>query len=93
MMTARLTRHAEARAQQRAVPVFVVDLLRDYGVAVHHEGAEVWFADKAARKRIRREVGNRINVAIEPFLDAYVVCGNDGEVITVGWRTGRLKRP
>ena len=88
-----LTHHAEARSQQRSIPPFVAGLLRDYGAAVHHQGAEVWFADKPARKRIRHEVGNRIYAAIERFLDAYVVCGDDGAMITLGWRTGRLKQP
>ena len=52
-----------------------------------------WYADKATRKRIRHEVGKRIYPTIEPYLDAYVVDSNDGKAITLGWRTGRLKRP
>jgi hypothetical protein len=88
-----LTHHAETRSQQRSIPPFVVNLLRDYGASVHHQGAEVLFADKLARKRIRHDVGKRIYPTIEPYLDAYVVDSNDRNTITVGWRTGRLKRP
>ncbi|WP_198368467.1 hypothetical protein [Roseomonas rosulenta] len=88
-----MTRHATARSQGRAIPPFVVSLLLDHGSDLRHDGAEVRFVDKAARRRIRRELGDRIHAAIEPYLDAYVVCSDDGRIITTGWRVQRLKRP
>ncbi|HYZ32048.1 MAG TPA: hypothetical protein VE684_07160 [Crenalkalicoccus sp.] len=39
----------------------------------------------------RRELGGRIYGAIEELLDAYVVCADDGRVITVGWRRERIR--
>ena len=86
------TRHAAVRRQQRAIPAFVVDLLVKEGASMRHAGAEVYYTDKDARRRIRRELGDRIHAAIEGYLDAYVVCGDDGRVITTGWRTCRLRR-
>jgi len=88
-----LTCHASARSQQRSIPPFAIKLLLEYGASMRHQGAEVWFIYKAARRRIRREVGCHFHSAIERFLDAYVVRGDDGQVITVGWRIGRLKHP
>jgi hypothetical protein len=87
------TRHAEMRRQQRAISPFVVSLLRDYGVGMRHDGAEVRFFDKASRRRVRSELGIRIYAAIEPQLDAYAVLSAEGTLITTAWRLKRLKRP
>lgn len=86
------TRHAAVRRQQRAISSFVVGLLMDQGASMRHDGAEVYYADKEARRRIRRTLGDRIHAAVEGYLDAYVVCADDGQVITTGWRTARLRR-
>ncbi|MGG5890698.1 hypothetical protein ACLF3G_26745 [Falsiroseomonas sp. HC035] len=87
------TRHASVRRQQRAIPAFVVGLLMDQGACMRHQGAEVYYADKAARRRIRRSLGCRIHAIVETYLDAYVVCGDDGHVVTTAWRTQRLRKP
>lgn len=75
------------------MPPFAVGLLLDYGAAMRHDGAEVRFVDKAARRLIRREIGGGEHAAVENFLHGYVVRGDDGQVITIGWRNGRLKHP
>lgn len=54
-----LTRHATHRMQQRAVPEMIVEILERYGSAMHHEGAEVLFIDKSARKRIAAAFGGQ----------------------------------
>ena len=86
------TRHATTRRQGRGIPAFVVNLLLEEGTSMRHDGADVFYIDKEARRRIRRTLGDRIHAAIERYLDAYVVCGDDGRVITAAWRTCRLNR-
>ena len=91
-MSITMTRHAEARAQQRSIPPFVMSLLIEHGTNLRQGAADICFLDKEARRRIKRELGERIHAAIEPYLDAYVVCSDDGAVITASWRTQRFKR-
>jgi hypothetical protein len=86
------TRHATARLQGRGIPPFVVNLLVEQGACMRHDGAEVFYIDKEARRRIRRSLGDRIHAALEGYLDAYVVLGDDGRVVTAAWRTRRLRR-
>jgi hypothetical protein len=86
------TRHATARRQGRGIPPFVVNLLVEQGACARHDGADVFYIDKEARRRIRRALGDRIHAALESYLDAYVVLGDDGRVVTAAWRTRRLRR-
>lgn len=89
-----MTKHAQARAQQRAIPPFIVDLLLAFGAEAHHHGAEVLYFDKEARRRMRHHLGDRILQAIgDQMLDTYAVVGEGGRVVTVAHRTRRLKRP
>ena len=93
-MSSVMTIHAERRHQQRAIPSLVTSLLVDYGTCVRHGGADVHYIDRQARKRLRKAVGGDRNLAlIEPWLNTYVVIGDDGAIITVGRRQTRLKRP
>lgn len=86
-----MTRHVQARAQQRAIPPFIVDLLLAFGTETRHRGAEVRYFDKEARRRLRHHLGDRILRLIgEQVLDTY---GDGGQVVTVAHRTRRLRRP
>ncbi len=91
-MELRETRHATVRRQGRGIPPFVIDLLLEQGACARHAGADVYYLDKAARRRLRRALGDRIHAALEAYLDAYVVLGDDGRVVTAAWRTRRLRR-
>ena len=62
----------------------------DYGRCAHRHGAKVYFLDKAGRKELKREFGSKVYARIEDQLDVYVV--EDGAVITVAHRLGRMKR-
>lgn len=87
-----LTRHATHRMQQRAVPEMIVEILERYGSAMHHEGAEVLFIDKSARKRIAAAFGGQRSARmLEPWFNTYA-CISDGHVVTVRRRKTRLKR-
>lgn len=90
MTDLRLTEHARARMQQRAIPPAVVEALLAYGREEHdHRGATIVFFNKAARRRLERE---RLDRILDRHLDAYAVVAETGEVITVGHRDKRIHR-
>lgn len=87
-----ITKHATQRMQQRAIPQLALEMFERFASSMRHEGADILFMDKAARKRMAKAFGGqRACRVLEPWLNAYV-CVEDGVVITVAHRTGRLKR-
>jgi hypothetical protein len=88
-----VTRHAAARLQQRAIPPFMVELLERFGSAMRCDGAERLFFDKAARKRLEHHMGGRRSLRrVEPWLNVYLVIGDNGRLVTAAHRTRRLNR-
>ena len=88
-----LTHHASVRLQQRAIPPFMVELLERFGTTMRCDGAERLFFDKAARKRLERHLGGHRSLRhVEPWLNVYVVIGDNGRLVTVGHRSKRLNR-
>lgn len=90
--TTLLSRHARVRMAQRALPPAAIDLVLDYGACVRVRGADSYFFDKAARQRVRRQLGAAVARRAERYMNAYAVVGDDGAVITAAWRTRRLRR-
>lgn len=87
-----MTRHAICRSQQRSIPPFAIKLFERYGSVCRHDGADVFFMDKKARKQIAGDFGGtRALRFVEPLLNAYAVVEN-GKAITLAHRTKRLKR-
>lgn len=90
----RASKHCRARMQQRAIPSLVATLLLDHGSRMRHNGAEILFVDKVARKHIRRAVGGDRNMrTIEKWFSTYLVVADDGTLVTAAHRTHRLRRP
>jgi hypothetical protein len=84
-----ISKHAERRLQQRAIPGIVLEWLLNYGAHIQQNGSEVIIFDKQSRRGLQRYLG-RIYGRIEGFLDAYAVMSPDGTVITVGHRHERI---
>jgi hypothetical protein len=90
----KMTRHAERRIQQRAIPGLVTQLLLDFGSRMRRHGADVVFIDKLARRELCRAVGGDRNMrTIEPWLGTYFVVADDGTLVTAAHRTRRLQKP
>ena len=91
-MDACITKHAEARMQQRGVTQEALDLLLDYGArAPAGKGAEIVYFDKKARDRLMKKSGSR---AIRPGskqLKSYAVC-KGAMIVTVGKLYRRVRR-
>lgn len=92
MLPAALTRHADTRRQQRGLPRAVIEWLQRFGAEEHDKrGAVIRYFDKAARRRLEKELGRAVVRRMDSFLDAYLV-EHDGQVLTIGHRTQRLWR-
>lgn len=88
-----LTRHAADRLQQRGIPPIVVELLDRFGAAERATGAERLYFDRRAEKEMREFLGGARSMrVVEPWLNAYAVIADNGEVITVGHRQRRFRR-
>jgi len=86
------THHAQLRAQQRAIPPLLVDLLLQFGRQEKSgDGTSKYFFDKEARRKLRAYAGAMAR-SIEEHLDVYVVVGAMQELITVAHRDERIRR-
>jgi len=86
-----LTKHAEIRMQQRAIPNLIVDWLIDYGeVAYAKHGVTKHSFSKKSIRNIKRVAGHSISAYINDYRNAYVVVVDD-KVITTAWRQKRMK--
>ena len=86
-----LTHHAEARMQQRGIPMAAVDALLTFGHRRRHKGADVYYLDKRTRTRMAFELGRDRYRKLEKSLDSYLVVSDEGEVITAAHRLQRLR--
>lgn len=87
------TAHAEQRHQAGATLTLWESLVLDYGARVRSGGAELVFLDKAARKRISREVGGQRGMRpFDRWTSQYLVVADDGRIVTAAPRTRRIKR-
>lgn len=85
------TKHAEIRAQQRAIPPLVDQWLDDYGCEEYDgHGGIIIFFNKDSRKKMERDFGHRPVALFSQYLNTYKVNSMDGHTITVGHRTCRI---
>lgn len=85
-----MTKHAQVRSQQRAIPPMLIDLLLQFG-ASERAGAGVSkvFFDKTSRRRVKAYAGPLASL-LEDHLDVYAVVNDDQTIITTGHRTVRF---
>jgi hypothetical protein len=87
-----VSRHAQARMQQRGIARSAVDCLLDYGREHHdHHGAVIVMLDRASMRRLAR-VGAVRAGELDAMRRLYAVVTNDGCICTVGHRSRRLRR-
>lgn len=89
-----ITRHAAARAQQRAIPPLIDRCLSEFGDEEYdgHGGIRLYFSRRSIRA-MERSFGRKPVALMERYLRAYKVesCA-DGATITTGWVTRHLRR-
>jgi hypothetical protein len=87
-----MTRHAQQRSQQRAIPPLVIDLLLQFGCGESAGGgARKLFFDRKARRRVHAYAGP-VAPLLDEHLDVYAVIAPDDSIITVGHRLERVRR-
>lgn len=88
-----MSRHAEARSRQRGIPLDAIELILDFGREEQSfDNCQVVYMDKQARRRAREALGRAAYAQIEARLDAAVVIGDRGSVVTCMHRKGRIYR-
>ncbi len=85
-----ITHHAQTRMQSRSISPEAIDALLMFGEARRRRGADVYYLDRRARSRIEKTLGREGIKHLEKSLDAYVVVGDDGDIITAAHRRQRL---
>lgn len=88
------TKHAKARAQQRAIPLIVHRLLDEFGEEEHdgHGAIRVYFSHRSVRK-MEQAFGRQPVRLLKRYLHAYKVESSDnGATITNGWQMKHLRR-
>ena len=86
-----VTSHARVCMRQRGIDVEALGCILDYGrEAFDHRGGVVLYFDKAARRRLARELPGRKD--LERVARCYAVLSAEGEVVTVGHRYRRIVR-
>lgn len=88
-----LTQHAMIRMQQRGIGRLTIDYLLDHGRETYSNGgAKIIYFDKHTRLKLMANVSKSDRVVLEKQSDAYLIIGEDGNVVTVGHRTKRLAK-
>lgn len=87
------TIHAEKRTQQRCIPPLIIDWLYQFGAEQYDSrGVITRYFNKASKKQAMQKAGKPIVKALSRYMDSYLVEGNNGKIITVGYRYKRIKR-
>lgn len=89
-MNISVTNHANKRMQQRSIPKAVIEWLLDFGTRERSGSGEIVFFDKKGKKQLYQELGPQIVKSVSRFLDVYAVLGDDGCLVTTGYRYKRI---
>lgn len=86
-----MTRHASIRQQQRSIPPMIIEFLINYGVCEQAgDGTSKHYFDKQSKRRLKAYVG-QLSGLIEEYLNCYAVVCPEGRIVTVAYRTERIK--
>lgn len=88
-----ITAHAAQRLQQRAIPIFVVELLLEHGTPSRCGDADRFSFDRIARDSLADDLNGVRNMKdIERWLDVYAVVGDNARLVTAAHKTKRRRR-
>lgn len=80
------SRHARARAQQRAIPPLIIDWLLKYGCRTPTHGRSRVTFDRNARRELEAECGKQAVGLLSKYMSvALVISDEDETVITTYW--------
>jgi hypothetical protein len=91
-MNVTVSHHAQIRMQQRAITADMFESLLNFGqVKFNGQGTEILTFPKKVVKHLKKELNHKVFMKIERHLNLYAIMSSDGELITTGYRTKRLK--
>jgi len=91
-MNVTVSHHAQIRMQQRAITADMLESLLYFGqVKFNGQGTEILTFPKKVVKHLKKELNHKVFMKIERHLNLYAIMSSDGELITTGYRTKRLK--
>jgi hypothetical protein len=91
-MNVTVSNHAQIRMQQRAITADMLESLLNFGqVKFNGQGTEILTFPKKVVKHLKKELNHKVFMKIERHLNLYAIMSSDGELITTGYRTKRLK--
>ena len=91
-MNVTVSHHAQIRMQQRAITADMLESLLDFGqVKFNGQGTEILTFPKKVVTHLKKELNHKVFMKIERHLNLYAIMSSDGELITTGYRTKRLK--
>ena len=91
-MNVTVSHHAQIRMQQRAITADMLESLLDFGqVKFNGQGTEILTFPKKVVKHLKKDLNHKVFMKIERHLNLYAIMSSDGELITTGYRTKRLK--
>ena len=91
-MNVTVSQHAKIRMQQRAISEDMLESLLDFGqVKFNGQGTEILTFPKKVVKHLKKELNHKVFMKIERHLNLYAIMSTNGELITTGYRTKRLK--
>ena len=91
-MNVTVSHHAQIRMQQRAITADMLESVLDFGqVKFNGQGTEILTFPKKVVKHLKKELNHKVFMKIERHLNLYAIMSSDGELITTGYRTKRLK--
>jgi len=86
-----MTKHAQTRSQQRAIPPLIIEWLCKYGCRLQGmNGTTVCFFDRESRRCLGSEVGHVVVRRLSDMMDTYLVLSGDS-IVTIGHRYKPLK--
>lgn len=86
-----LTTHAQTRMRQRAISPVFIDWLEQFGSVEPQEGAELIYFSQRSLRKLASYTGGFSN-KIDKLKNVYLVRGNNGKIVTAGYRNESIKR-
>ena len=86
-----LSVHSQYRMSTRGIPLVFIDWLEQYGAIEPQNGAELIYFNQLSLKKLANYTGG-ISNKIDKLKSIYLVRGNNGKIITTGYRDESIKR-
>jgi hypothetical protein len=92
LQTLKFSQHARVRMQQRGVPRRAVELIIEHGRCNHvRDGALSYSCTRRQLRHLQNELpASEFRGLEKPLLNTYVILNQDGKILTVAKRLGRL---